>query len=214
MESSQKIRLTVIIPVYNRPKRVIKALNSIPIRDDIETIVVDDCSTDNTFDVVKEYIENHQEKVIHLFRQPINGGPGIARNKGMDEAKGKYITFLDSDDWLVTENVNLIVDQLDSQDNDIIWFDNKLLGGMNWWANDIQAVFQGQFLKKDFIGDTRYNDKRWMEDQDFVRDIKAKNPVQAKCNACIYIYDRRMGGPNKEEDTLTYQYLKGNNWHW
>ena len=81
MESSQKIRLTVIIPVYNRPERVIKALDSIPVRDDIETIVVDDCSTDNTFDVVREYVENHQEKVIHLFRQSVNGGPGIARNK-------------------------------------------------------------------------------------------------------------------------------------
>jgi len=210
MENSQKIKLTVIIPVYNRPTRVIKALDSIPAREDIETIVVDDCSTDNTLEVLKAY----NRIPITILQNEVNSGPGIARNKGMDAAQGRYITFLDSDDWLVTENVSAIVDQLDNQNNDIIWFNNKLLGGHNWWASDIQAVFQGQFLKKDFIGDTRYNDKRWMEDQDFVRDIKAKNPVQAKCNATIYIYDRRMGGPNKEEDTLTYKYLKGNNWHW
>lgn len=156
MENSQKIRLTVIIPVYNRPERVIKALDSIPARDDIEVIVVDDCSTDNTLEVLKAY----NRIPITILQNEVNSGPGIARNKGMDTAKGRYITFLDSDDWLVPENINAIVDRLDEQDNDIIWFNNKLLGGSNWWANDIQAVFQGQFLKKDFIGDTRYNDKR------------------------------------------------------
>ena len=55
MESSQKIKLTVIIPVYNRPERVVKALDSIPARNDIETIVVDECSTDNTLEVLKAY---------------------------------------------------------------------------------------------------------------------------------------------------------------
>ena len=211
MENSQKIKLTVIIPVYNRPERVVKALDSIPARNDIETIVVDDCSTDNTLEVLK----NYNRIPITILQNEVNSGPGIARNKGMDAAHGEFITFLDSDDWLIPENINAILNQFELMENfDIIWFNNKLLGGMNWWANDIKAVFQGQFLKKSFIGDTRYNDKRWMEDQDFVRDIKAKKPIEGTCNATIYIYDRRMGGPNKEEDTLTYQYLKGNGWHW
>ena len=206
-----EIKLTVIIPVYNRPERVVKALDSIPARDDLEVIVVDDCSTDNTMEVLKSY----DRIPITILKNEVNSGPGIARNKGLDAARGEYITFLDSDDWLVTENIEFILNDFTPLKHfDIIWFNNKLLGGSRWWANDIKAVFQGQFIKRSFIGDTRYNDKRWMEDQDFVREIKGKNPVSADCNLTIYIYDVRRGGPDKEEDTLTYQYLKGNNWHW
>lgn len=208
MENSQ-IKLSIIIPVYNRATRITKALDSIPIRDDIEVIVIDDCSTDNTMEVLKSYTR----LPLIILQNDVNSGPGIARNKGLDVAQGEYVTFLDSDDWLVPENISALLDNYNN-DYDIIWFNNKLKDGSNWWANDRMIVFQGQFIKRSIIGDTRNSNKRWMEDREFVAAVKAKNPKQAKSNLCIYIYDYRTGSPTEEEDTLTYQFLKGNGWHW
>ena len=205
------IKLTIIIPVYNRPEKVVRTLDSIPVRDDIEVIVIDDCSTDNTLEVLKNY-----DRLPLIILQTLeNSGPGIARNAGLDVATGEFVTFLDSDDLLVTNNICILLDGFEQfEPYDIVWFHNKLLGGGKWLAGDARAVSQGQFIRRSFIGESRYNDKRWREDQDFVRELKNKSPEEGDCDLTIYIYDRRKGSPDKEEDTLTYQYLKGNNWPW
>jgi glycosyltransferase involved in cell wall biosynthesis len=91
---NNKKLLSIIIPVYNREKMITKALDSIPNLNSIEVIVVDDCSTDNTYKILKEY-----KKIdLLIFKTKSNLGPGAARNIGIDEATGDYITFLDSDD--------------------------------------------------------------------------------------------------------------------
>ncbi|MBF2000269.1 MAG: glycosyltransferase family 2 protein [Synechococcales cyanobacterium M58_A2018_015] len=85
---------SVIIPTFNRENLISKALNSVIEQnlDDFEIIVVDDGSTDRTLDVLIGY--GSQIKII----QQKNEGPGKARNLGIDNAKGRYIVFLDSDD--------------------------------------------------------------------------------------------------------------------
>ena len=92
----------------------------------------------------------------------------LERICAMRRARDRDIAFLEllrqlvkavsvCDDWLIPENINAILNQFELMENfDIIWFNNKLLGGMNWWANDIKAVFQGQFLKKSFKEDKTY----------------------------------------------------------
>jgi glycosyltransferase involved in cell wall biosynthesis len=90
----------IIIPVYNRPAMVVEAIDSalaaaaeVP----IEIIVVDDASTDGTWDRLREY----NDPRIRCFRVEANGGQSAARNFGLDRARGDYIKFLDSDDVLV-----------------------------------------------------------------------------------------------------------------
>lgn len=196
------MRLSVIIPVYNRPKKVIRAIESVPDRDDVEIIVVDDCSTDNTFDVLKSY----NSRSITILQTNTNSGPGIARNIGLDVAIGEYILFLDSDDWLITNNLNLILNNLDQLSiYDLIWFDNKLLGGKSWWANDCKIVMQGQLMKREFIGSSRHNSKMWGEDRDFANDLKNKNPKEIKINLQIYVYDANYDSG----DSIGYKYNKG-----
>ena len=196
------MKLSVIIPVYNRPEKVIKAIESVPNRDDVEIIVVDDCSTDNTLDVLKSY----NNRSITILQTSANGGPGIARNMGLDIATGEYILFLDSDDWLITNNLNLILNSLDQLGiYDLIWFDNKLLGGKSWWANDCKIVMQGQLMKREFIGGSRHNSKMWGEDRDFANDLKNKNPKEIKINLQIYVYDANY----ESGDSIGYKYNKG-----
>ncbi len=90
--------ISVVVPVYNRGPRVRKTLDSIQAQTlaPLEIIVVDDGSTDGTSD----WIEEHYGDQIRVIRQP-NGGVANARNRGLQEARGEYIAFLDHDDiWL------------------------------------------------------------------------------------------------------------------
>lgn len=89
---------SIIIPTYNRAKIIKRAIDSILLQtfQDFELIVVDDGSCDNTEMVVKEYTD---ARIIYLYKE--NGGQNSALNRGLQEAKGKYIAFCDSDDkWL------------------------------------------------------------------------------------------------------------------
>ena len=91
--------LSVIVPIYNTAPYLYKCLNSICNQafEQIEIICVDDGSTDDSFDILSRFAD--VDKRIRIVRCA-NGGPGLARNKGLDIACGKYITFVDSDDWV------------------------------------------------------------------------------------------------------------------
>ena len=80
--------LSVIIPVYNQENLIIKAINSVPVRDDVEIIVVDDASTDKTLAKVKELSLKREITIIHSsVRKPI----GFCRNLGLEAATGQFI---------------------------------------------------------------------------------------------------------------------------
>ena len=89
-----------IIPAYNASKTIVRCLDSIYklslSESDFEVICIDDCSSDNTINVINEYAKSHSN--ITLLRQTENHRQGAARNRGVDIAKGKYIIFVDSDD--------------------------------------------------------------------------------------------------------------------
>lgn len=96
---NRKKLISVIIPTYNRAHFIHEAVESALNQDiqgyDLEVLVIDDGSTDNTCEVLKAYGDS-----IRYIHQE-NGGAGVARNRGLQEARGEWITFLDSDDlWL------------------------------------------------------------------------------------------------------------------
>lgn len=91
--------VSVIIPAYNAEETIIECLESVlqQTYKNIEIIVVDDGSVDNTYSIIKKYLCIHKIQNIKIF-QITNSGPSNARNYGIVHAKGKYIAFLDSDD--------------------------------------------------------------------------------------------------------------------
>ena len=91
-------KISVIIPTFNRPGVVQRAIRSIISQtfQDWELIVVDDCSTDNTFDIVNSFVVNNERIKYHKLER--NSGANAARNQGIKLANAAIISFLDSDD--------------------------------------------------------------------------------------------------------------------
>lgn len=114
------MKLSIIIPAYNAEAYLPHCLDSILAqeRQDCEVIVVDDGSTDGTAALLERYPD---VKVVHQE----NRGMGTARNRGLDEARGEYILFVDSDDLLTDDALETLVAELSGED--IIAFNAKKL---------------------------------------------------------------------------------------
>lgn len=89
--------VSVVIPVYNRVSLIGEALTSALAEEDVEVVVVDDGSTDGTW----ELISGHPDARVRALRMERNSGQSAARNRGLEAARGRYIKFLDSDDLLM-----------------------------------------------------------------------------------------------------------------
>ena len=109
--------ISVIIPVYNTAKYIEKCLDSIlnQTYKDIEIIIVNDGSTDNSEKIIKKYL-NKYSNIKYFYEE--NKGQASARNLALTKASGKYITFLDSDDYIDSNMFKTMIDN--ACDNDII----------------------------------------------------------------------------------------------
>lgn len=117
-------KISVIIPVYNTEKYIEKCLRSLAKQtmQDFEVIVVNDGSTDNSKKVIKDYMKSNKLDIKYLEKE--NGGLASARNYGVEKALGKYIYFLDSDDYL-DENLFSELEKYMDKDIDLIKFKMK-----------------------------------------------------------------------------------------
>ena len=117
-------KISVIIPVYNTEKYIEKCLESLAgqTMQDFEVIIVNDGSTDNSKKVIKDYMKNSNLDIRYLEKE--NGGLASARNYGVEKALGKYISFLDSDDYL-DKNLFSNLEKYIDEDIDLIKFKMK-----------------------------------------------------------------------------------------
>ena len=122
MEKGTNAIFSIIIPVYNVEPYLRECLNSIINQtfQEFEIICIDDGSTDNSFSVLQEYAQ--KDKRFKIFRQE-NQGSGIARNYGINTAKGKYLVFVDPDDWVVQDYLEQLYDAFKESGADVLQFD-------------------------------------------------------------------------------------------
>lgn len=116
MEHS-KLYYTLIIPHYNIPNLLRRLLSTVPKREDLQVIVVDDCSSKD-IDVFEKVKENYCW--VEYYSTDVNGGGGKARNIGMKYAKGKYLIFADADDYFTPAFYD-ILDDYKMSDADMIF---------------------------------------------------------------------------------------------
>lgn len=116
--------ISIIIPIYNTSKYLRECLDSLTpqLVDDIEILLIDDCSTDNSVEIAKEYVE--KDNRIRLFVQPQNAGVSSARNRGILGSRGDFICFIDSDDFVEKNYVQRLL-ELTKTNYDLISFGMK-----------------------------------------------------------------------------------------
>lgn len=117
-------KISIIIPVYNTGIHIEKCLNSIKNQTrkiDLEVIIINDGSTDNSENIVKQYIEKHKEFLNIKYYSKENEGVAKTRNFGIEKATSDYIMFLDSDDYIEPETFETLEKYIE-QDIDLIKF--------------------------------------------------------------------------------------------
>ena len=116
--------VSIITPVYNSQdyleETILSVLNQT--YSNWELLLIDDCSTDNSYEIIKKYLE--KDKRIKYLKNDKNSGPAITRNRGIKEAKGEYIAFLDSDD---------------------LWYENKLERQINFMQTNNIVISHGDY---------------------------------------------------------------------
>lgn len=117
--------VSVIIPMYNVEKYIGECLESIlkQTLKNIEVIVVDDCSTDNSLELAEKFIpafESKNNRLITVTFTQNSGCPGIPRNFALDMAKGKYVHFMDSDDFLSEDVLEIFYNTAEKFNADVV----------------------------------------------------------------------------------------------
>jgi glycosyltransferase involved in cell wall biosynthesis len=139
-------KISVIIPAYNSASYLSDAVESVLNQSfqDFEIIIIDDGSTDNTKEIAEKYIQKHGNKIRYFYQG--NKGVGAARNKGIEESKGEYIAFLDSDDILLPESLIRRQGFLsDYPEASLVFTDYYLMAGR------YDSINTPQLLEKNFL---------------------------------------------------------------
>ena len=128
-DSNSKIspEVSVLVPVYNVEQYLAECLDSILEQPgvDLEVVCIDDCGTDNSIEILKEY--QARDSRIRLVSHTENRGLSAARNTGIENAKGEYILLLDSDDLLKPDCLALQVAAIRRDQADMVYFHSDLL---------------------------------------------------------------------------------------
>lgn len=186
------MKVSIIIPVWNQEKLVIRALESIPNRDDIEIIVIDDGSTDGTWNNLMEYrLEKIGIKNLIVLYNEKNKGVAYTVNKGYENAKGEYIVLLGSDDYFYTEEFEKAIKELDG--TDFVFFQTTNNYGMVE-LDGYNNCGSFKFMRREFIKDFRNDEFRIAgEDYHLWNKMLKKNPSIKELDLVVkhYNYPRK-----------------------
>lgn len=185
-------KISLIIPVYNAEDTLQRALDSVPIRNDIQIIIVDDGSTDRSWEIALDWWRDHavdgNGSTTHRWEN--NKGVASALNLGFELARGEYIVWLSSDDWF-KEDFTHIWPYLDGE-NDLVFFDLEVNDGSIWRVTpESKKLYVGgvKFIRREFMGDNRIPTLKWHEDVPFANKLYSMNPKEVFTGIVLKHYD-------------------------
>ena len=193
------MKVSVIVPVYNTEKYLRRCLDSLfnQTIEDIEIIVINDCSPDNSKEILKEYEKKYKDK-IKVFHNKTNKGIGYNRNYGIKKATGEYIGFVDSDDWVnetmydklykkaKTDKLDLVLcnfhkmlekenDLEEIASSEISYFKNTNLKQTPNLLLDVELAPWNKLYKKELIKEIAFPENLKYEDTVFVLKAMARS---------------------------------------
>lgn len=206
-----KIKVSVIVPVYNVEKFIDKCLNSLVKQSlkEIEIIVVNDGSPDNSQKIIDKYVKKYPEKVQSFIKE--NGGQGSARNYGLKKATGEYIGYVDSDDFVEKDMYKKLYNKAKENNYDIVVcgnynvsedYQNKNIDAfINNYNTDLENIFFGKMAvwnkiyKRDILikNKLEFKEKVWYEDLAFTLKAIMNSNTFAFIDEPLYDYLIREG---------------------
>ena len=147
-------KVSIIIPIYNASAFIKKCMDSISsqtMTEGVECILIDDCSTDNTLEKIQSIINGDVNGNVNFFllRQERNQGPSAARNRGVREAKGEYVFFLDADDTITHDCIESLYGLAKQHDADYVQgkYQSSCLHE-GWEVQKVQEVQDASLVQK------------------------------------------------------------------
>ena len=161
------MRLSVIVPVYNVEKYLEECINSIINEriEKMEIIVINDGSTDNSLEILKKIKKTKRESNLKIIEQE-NSGISVARNKGIEAARGEYLYFIDSDDFLEKNGLKLLLEEIIVKNADIIR------------GNYVEYYSENRIIKQNKMKDTELKGREYL--------IKRQHTFVPMVWNCIY----------------------------
>lgn len=190
------MKVTVIVPVYNVEDYLEPCLSSLvnQTMKDIEIIVVNDGSPDNSQEIIDRFVKDYPELVKSIYKE--NGGQASARNVAMNIAQGEYINFVDSDDWVSLDMYETMYKIAKENDADIVicdttdhYKDHCVCHKPSEFENKLRQTPSpcNKMFKRSFIGDLRFPEgKIWYEDFTFVTQLLMQTDKIARCHKEFY----------------------------
>lgn len=229
------LRLSFIVPFYNVESYIEECIRSLYAQDilweEYEVICVDDCSPDGSRAIVERLQKEYP--TLKLLTTPENLRQGGARNLALDVAKGKYIWFIDSDDYIQANCLSALLKQAEEEDLDILDFDFTAEAAQHYRKNEksfdmgpcagADYVFEQQYggrwswrcssvcgglMARTLIGDLRFREKVQFEDNDFALLLYARAKRVHHIPAKPYYY--RVVDNSTVHKTFTLQQVKYN----
>ena len=212
------VKVSVIIPVYNVQKYIAKCLDSLVNQTlkDIEIIVVNDGSPDNSQKIVDKYVKKYPQMIKSYIKE--NGGQGSARNFGIKKAHGEYIGYVDSDDYVREDMFEKLYNKAKEDNLDIAICGNYIVDEdykvintelNNYVINDNKEnAFFGKLAvwnkiyKKELVDNLEFRSKVWYEDLDFTVNVLTKAKRVGYVDLPLYYYLLREGSTMNNSNVI------------
>ena len=220
----ENIKVSVIVPAYNEENNIGKCLDSLVNQslEDIQIIVVDDGSVDNTYKICEHYRKIYKGK-IEIIRKK-NEGLGFARNEGVLYAKGEYIGFVDADDWVDSNMYLKMYNNARKYKSDIVICDIYKYNALDSQLEYIKIVNEdsGNIDVKKYFLEGKYPQVAWnklyrtniwrdykfrnifFEDLDLIMEIVSNINILGYVSQPLYYYHRHYGSISTDYNGIKY----------
>lgn len=145
------MKFSIIMPAFNCEKFIKKSIESVVNQSyqDWELIIINDGSTDDTFDICKKYAEDKRIKIYTIE----NSGPSSARNYGLNKSSGEFVLFIDSDDFFELSALDILNSKIEKKEPEILFFSNYT---DICTKDSYRTLYQNKFINKFYISNNDF----------------------------------------------------------